>query len=108
MLPKLPDLNGKQDTRNKAAVLRTGTDDLPVESNKISYRKLTGENYFHRNELASNGTAQVSATDQIAPEGADCNLLQTGQLGSGLHGVSSGDTDEKSNTAGWTIIEPRF
>ena len=98
VLPKLPNLDRNRDTHNRTAVLKTGTDNLPTESDKISYRKLTGENYFDRNKRTLDGTARTTETDEVEQGSADCNLLETAQLGSDLHESSSGDIGMKTTT----------
>jgi hypothetical protein len=46
-LPELPILNRKENEQHEAAAQKTGTDNLPVETNKNAYKKLTKNAFSH-------------------------------------------------------------
>jgi len=62
-MPCLPSISGNQAEDSQAAMLKTGTDGLPVDTDKIAYKKLTKTAYFDRNRLSSN----VSSEEQKQP-----------------------------------------
>ena len=64
-LPKLPSLDSDKVEDNKAAAMRTGTDDLPVAATesayKPAYKKLTKNAYSDKNWVSFFGTTDMSA-----------------------------------------------
>jgi len=62
-LPELPSVDGKENGRKKTAALKTGTDDLPILSDK----KLTG--YLQENlPLTTTRCLQISLTKTLKLE----------------------------------------
>jgi len=61
-LPELPVLDGKENSQTEAAALKTGTDELPVESDKSAYKpaykKLAKNAYSDNNAVASDVAMQ--------------------------------------------------
>jgi len=88
-LPKLPSLDKDETDEKKAASLKTGTDNLPVSSDEKSYRKLTGETYFDRNKLASDGTPKQSENAESLALGGRDNTLTDRNIGNDCHPLTS-------------------
>jgi len=57
-MSSLPSIGGNQTEGSESAMLKTGTDGLPIQANKIAYKlaykKLAKNAYFVRNQLSSN------------------------------------------------------
>ena len=66
-LPKLPGLDGKRDNENKAVAVKTGTDDMPVGTDKSAYKpaykKLAKNAYSDNNWSSSFGKRNTLSKD---------------------------------------------
>ena len=58
-MPKLPSLNKDEINENKSVALKTGTDNLPVVSDKSVYKELAKNAYFDSNQISTNGTKKT-------------------------------------------------
>ena len=68
-MPKLPSLNDENNP-NKTVALKTGTNDLPVTSDKSVYKpvhtKLAKNAYIDSNQISSIGTEKEIGSDKNA------------------------------------------
>jgi len=96
-LPVLPNIGGTD--KGKAVALRTGTDDLPVESTesayKPAYQKLTKNGYSDNNHLSSNDLSVGFEDEQPSNTDSEANLLSVGALGGDSDRLSSTDSQRR-------------
>ena len=96
-LPVLLNIGGTD--KDRAVALRTGTDDLPVESTENAYKpackKLAKNGYFDKNQLASNDLSISFEDEQPSDTDSDDKLLAVGALDSDSEGLSSSDSQRR-------------
>jgi len=96
-LPELPDVDAPDAQGNKAAALRTGTDDLPLADGayKPAYKKLTKNAYPDNNWTSSFGKIDALAKDTRYEPGGSDKSLSVVELDTQTNHLSPSDTTEQ-------------
>ena len=98
-LPELPDLNGKENDQTETTMLKTGTDDSPIENEKCAYKpaykKLTKTAYSDKNCLSTLGTPDRQSESIDPQSNSQDNSLPMVELYNEMHELSRADTSEQ-------------
>jgi len=103
-LQPLPGLEGDESDQNKAAALRTGTDNLPVKTDKSTYKpaykKLAKNTYSDSQQPSSIGNEYENEGERMSQLPSSANHLSTGHLDTDSDRMSADGMTKKSNGPG--------